>query len=51
VPVRLVATRQVVPRRPVEVRVGEPIQVERQRPTIASARALTARARAAVEAL
>ena len=51
VPVRLVATRQVVPRRPVEVRVGEPIQVARQRPTIASARALTARARAAVEAL
>jgi 1-acyl-sn-glycerol-3-phosphate acyltransferase len=38
VPVRLVATRQVVPRGPVEVRVGEPIQVERQRPTIASAR-------------
>jgi len=51
VPVRLEATRQVVPRQPVEVHVGEPILVERQRPTIASARALTARAEAAVEAL
>lgn len=51
VPVRLVATRQVVPRRPVEVHVGEPIVVERQRPTIASARDLTARVEAAVAAL
>lgn len=51
VPVRLVATRQVVPRRPVEVHVGDPIRVERQRPTIASARDLTARVEAAVAAL
>lgn len=51
VPVRLVNTRQVVPRRRVEVRVGEPLVVERTRPTIAAARALTARAVAAVEAL
>ena len=48
VPVRLVNTRQVIPRRPVEVRVGEPIVVERARPTIAAARELTARAEAAV---
>lgn len=51
VPVRLLNTRQLVPRRPVEVRVGEPIAVERRRPTIAAARELTARAESAVEAL
>ena len=51
VPVRLVNTRQVVPRRRVEVRIGEPIVVDRTRPTIAAARELTARAEAAVDAL
>ena len=51
VPVRLVNTRQVVPRLRVEVRIGEPIVVERTRPTIAAARELTARAAAAVDAL
>ena len=51
VPVRLVATRQIVPRRPAEVHVGDPILVERQRPTITAARTLTARAEAAVDAL
>ncbi len=51
VPVRLLNTRQVVPRRPVEVRVGEPIAVERGRPTVAAARELTARLRAAVEGM
>ena len=51
VPVRLEHTRQLLPRRPVRVAVGEPLAVERQRPTIAAARALTARAEAAVEAL
>ena len=50
-PVRLLNTRQLVPRRPVEVRVGEPIAVERRRPTIAAARELTARVQAAVEEL
>jgi len=51
VPVRLLNTRQLLPRRPVEVRIGEPIAVERRRPTIATARELTARTEAAVEAL
>jgi hypothetical protein len=51
VPIRLVATRQLLPRRPIRVFVGEPIEVEQQRPTIAAARALTARVEAAVEAL
>lgn len=51
VPVRLLNTRQLVPRRPVEVRVGEPIAVEQHRPTIALARELTSRAAAAVDAL
>jgi len=51
VPVRLVNTRQVVPRRPVEVRVGKPITVERSRPTIAAGRELTARTVSAVETL
>src|SRR5580765_1853724 len=51
VPVRLLNTRQLLPRRPVEVRIGEPIAVERARPTIAAARELTAHAEAAVEAL
>jgi 1-acyl-sn-glycerol-3-phosphate acyltransferase len=51
VPVRLVATRQLAPRRPIRVLVGDPIEVSRERPTIAAARTLTARAEAAVEAL
>ena len=51
VPVRLVNTRQLLPRRPVEVRIGTPIAVERAKPTIAAARELTARVAAAVEAL
>jgi 1-acyl-sn-glycerol-3-phosphate acyltransferase len=51
VPVRLLNTRQLLPRRPVEVRIGEPIAVERRRPTIATARELTARTEAALEAL
>ena len=51
VPVRLVNTRQLVPRRPVEVRIGAPIAVERGKPTIAAARELTARALSAVERL
>ena len=51
VPVRLVATRQLAPRRPIRVLVGDPIEVTRERPTIAAARTLTARAEAAVEAL
>lgn len=51
VPVRLLNTRQLLPRRPVTVRIGEPITVERIRPTVAAARALTARLEAAVEAL
>jgi len=51
VPVRLLNTRQLVPRRPVEVRIGEAIAVERCRPTIAVARELTARAESAVNEL
>ena len=51
VPVRLLSTRQLLPRRSVEVRVGEPIVVEQCRPTIAAARELTARAESAVERL
>lgn len=51
VPVRLVNTRQLVPRRPIEVRIGEPIAVERRPPTIAAARELTARVESAVEEL
>jgi 1-acyl-sn-glycerol-3-phosphate acyltransferase len=51
VPVRLVATRQLLPTRPMRVLVGSPIEVIRERPTIAAARALTAQAEAAVEAL
>jgi len=51
IPVRLVATRQLVPSRPIRVLVGNAIQVARQRPTIAAAKELTARAQAAVEAL
>ena len=51
VPVGLLNTRQLLPRRPVEVRIGEPIAVERARPTIAAARELTAHTEAAVEAL
>jgi 1-acyl-sn-glycerol-3-phosphate acyltransferase len=51
VPVRLVATRQLIPRRPIRVLVGDAIEVPRERPTIAAARTLTARVEAAVEAL
>jgi 1-acyl-sn-glycerol-3-phosphate acyltransferase len=51
VPVRLENTRQVLPRRGMRVVVGEPIRVERTRPTIASARALTLTAQHAVDAL
>ena len=51
IPVRLVATRQLLPRKPVRVLVGDAIEVAAARPTIAAARALTARAEAAVEAL
>ena len=51
IPVRLVATRQFVPRRPIRVLVGNAIQVAPERPTIAAAKKLTARARAAVDAL
>jgi 1-acyl-sn-glycerol-3-phosphate acyltransferase len=51
IPVRLVDTRQLRPRRPVRVIVGEAIEVAAGRPTIAAARALTARAESAVEAL
>ena len=51
-PVRLLNTRQLVPLRPVEVRIGEPIAVERHPPAAAAAaRKLTARAEAAVEEL
>lgn len=51
VPIRLVATRQLAARRPMRVLVGNAIEVAQERPTIAAARALTARAKAAVEAL
>jgi 1-acyl-sn-glycerol-3-phosphate acyltransferase len=51
VPVRLLNTRQVVPLRPVQVRIGQPIAVERHLPKVAAARELTARAESAVEEL
>jgi len=51
VPVRLENTRQVLPRKAMRVVVGEPIRVERSRPTIAAARALTLTAQRAVDAL
>ena len=51
VPVLLAATRQLVPRRPVQVIAGSAIEITPERPTIASAKALTARAEAAVQAL
>jgi hypothetical protein len=51
IPIRLLATRQLTPRRPIRVLVGNAIEVAPERPTIAAARALTARAHAAVEAL
>ena len=51
VPVRLLNTRQLMPRRPVEVRIGRPIAVERHPPTVAAARELTARAESAVTEL
>lgn len=51
VPVRLVNTRQLLPRKAMQVLVGEPIEVERQRPSIGTAKTLTTRAAAAIEAL
>lgn len=48
VPVRLLHTRQVLPRTGMCVLVAPPIVVERRRPTIAEARELTHRAAAAV---
>jgi 1-acyl-sn-glycerol-3-phosphate acyltransferase len=51
VPVRLVNTRQLLPRKPMAVLVGERIEVERARPTIGAAKALTKRAEEAIEAL
>ena len=51
VPVRLLNTRQLLPRRPVQVRIGEPMAVERSRPTVVAARELTARAERAVNEL
>jgi len=51
VPVRMENTRQILPRRAMRVTVGNPIPVERARPTITAARALTREAEAAVEAL
>ncbi len=51
VPVRLIATRQLLPLRPIRVFVGDAIEVTRQRPTIAAAKTLTERAQAAVDAL
>lgn len=52
VPVRLVGTRGVwrPGRRPTGVHVGEPIVVERAKPTVAAARALTARVEEALTA-
>jgi 1-acyl-sn-glycerol-3-phosphate acyltransferase len=51
VPVRMENTRQILPRKAMRVTVGDPIRVERTRPTIAAARALTREAEAALEAL
>jgi 1-acyl-sn-glycerol-3-phosphate acyltransferase len=51
IPVRLINTRQVLPRKRMAVLVGEPIEVERGRPTIGAAKALTKRAEEAIEAL
>ena len=48
VPVRLVNTRQLLPRRAMAIHVGEPILPPRSRPTIAAARDLTAQLEAAV---
>jgi 1-acyl-sn-glycerol-3-phosphate acyltransferase len=50
VPVRLEHTRQLLPRRPMAIHVGEPIRPERGRPTIAASKELTARLEAAVGA-
>ena len=50
VPVTLVHTRQLLPRRSMAVLVGEPIVPERGRPTIAASKELTARLEAAVGA-
>jgi 1-acyl-sn-glycerol-3-phosphate acyltransferase len=51
VPVRLIATRQLLPRRRMAVLVGPPIMVGQARPSIAAAKELTARAEAAIDAL
>jgi 1-acyl-sn-glycerol-3-phosphate acyltransferase len=51
VPVCLVETRQLLPRKPVQVLVGEPIEVERQRPSIKLAKDLTAEAAGTIERL
>jgi 1-acyl-sn-glycerol-3-phosphate acyltransferase len=51
VPVRRLNPRRFAPRRPVEVRIGQPIAVERHPPTVAAARELTARAESAVNEL
>jgi 1-acyl-sn-glycerol-3-phosphate acyltransferase len=50
VPVTLVNTRQVLPRRAIAIHVGEPIVPDRGRPTIAASKELTARLEAAVGA-
>jgi len=51
VPVLLLNTRQLLPRRPVEVRIGQPISVERHTPTMAAARDLTAHVESTLEEL
>jgi 1-acyl-sn-glycerol-3-phosphate acyltransferase len=48
VPVRLEHTRQLLPRRAMAIRVGEPIVPDPGRPTIAAAKELTARLESAV---
>ncbi len=51
IPVRLVNTRQVLPRKRMAVLVGEPIHLERTRPTIGAAKAITAQLEAALGSL
>jgi 1-acyl-sn-glycerol-3-phosphate acyltransferase len=48
IPVQLVNTRQLLPRKRIHIRVGEPIVPERVRPSIGAAKALTAQLEAAV---
>jgi 1-acyl-sn-glycerol-3-phosphate acyltransferase len=48
VPVRLVNTRQLLPRKRISIIVGEPIVPEQTRPTIGAAKSLTAQLEAAV---